>query len=339
MIPSVAIHYDPRLIEEAVFQAQRDSYVARDLDEARSRIYEVADPDERESQFSALNRLWFDRLGLARIVETAVGEQAIVAKTICRCFVLRATHRTEEGAELFVAPGNEPNGAAQRTVRLLLRPEALFEGEAVVAFLRHEFFHIADMLDPAFAYQPALPKADGGPTYDTLIINRYRVLWDITINGRMALRGWLKDSGRAQELNNFRQAFPMLGEQAENCFRRFFDAEQPRHADLAAFALDPRAGAGPSRGQSTTGTHCPLCKFPSHSFAAEPEMLGAEVLSAIGRDFPQWTPAHGLCVQCADLYRANRLSMAAAQLLPGWNPRRDDEPTLESHNFIDRMSR
>ncbi|HEY2918592.1 MAG TPA: hypothetical protein VGK77_06295, partial [Candidatus Binatia bacterium] len=185
-------------------------------------------------------------------------------------------------------------------------------------FLRHEFFHIADMLDAAFAYEPTLPKAEGGPTYDTLITNRYRVLWDVTINGRMARRGWCDATVRAQQLEEFLRAFPMLDESSEEHFNRFFDAAQPRHCELAAFAFDPRAAAGQLMNKAAPGTHCPLCRFPTHTFEPEPARLRAEVLDAIKEDFPNWTPSHGLCIQCADLYRARQLSMAAAKLLPGW---------------------
>jgi len=95
-------------------------------------------------------------------------------------------------------------------------------------------------------------------------------------------------------------------------FSRFFDGERPTHPELASFAFDPRAAI------SSPGTHCPLCRFPTHAFEPEPENLGNEVIEAITRDFPQWAPALGLCVQCADLYRANRLAIAAAKELPGW---------------------
>jgi citrate synthase len=83
-------------------------------------------------------------------------------------------------------------------------------------------------------------------------------------------------------------------------------------------AYDPRAAAGQLMYKATPGTYCPLCRFPTYTFESEPARLRAEVLDAIKEDFPNWTPSHGLCIQCADLYRARQLSMAAAKLLPGW---------------------
>jgi hypothetical protein len=321
MNPSATMnHYDPRLVEEAVFHAQRDRYISQELQEARNRIYEVADADEQEGLFNDLNRSWFVRLGLGKTIERALQEQPIITEQVENCFIVRATHRKQEGAELFVARESDRNKLPHRNVRVLLRPESLFDAEALTIFLRHEFFHIADMLDPRFAYEPTLPRVEGGPTYDTLIINRYGVLWDTTINGRMVRRGWLTDAVHDQQLREFRQAFPMLEEKAEEHFRRFFDTDQPKHPELAAFALDPRAAAGGPAGKPALGTHCPLCRFPTHMFEPTPETLGAEVLAAIKRDFPNWKTELGLCGQCADLYRASQLSMAAAKALPGWTP-------------------
>lgn len=321
MNQTLSIHYDPRLMEEVVFHIQRDSYVLKELDKQRNRIYELPDPEEREKRFNDLNQSWFDRLSLGKTIEQALQEQPVVNSLVESCFVVRATQAKEEGAELFVATDRGGEKIERRTLRILIRPESLLEQKSALTFLRHELFHIADMLDPAFAYAPTLPKTDDGPVYDSLIINRYRIVWDVTINGRMVRRGWLSNCAREQQLSEFRQIFPMLEGKTEECFQRFFGVDQPKHSELAAFALHPRAIAGHFiDGPTAAGRHCPLCRFPTHRFEPEPENLDADLLAAIRRDFPYWTSAQGLCAQCADLYRASHLSMAAARALPGSNP-------------------
>ena len=319
MNQNLAIHYDPRLVEEAVFHARRDSYVRRELDEQRNRIYELADPDERERQFLDLHRIWFDRLRLCRVIEDTLSEQPLIAAQVGNCFIVCATQAKEESAELFVAQDARQRAHRERTLRVLLRPESLLNSASLETFLRHEFLHIADMLDPAFGYEPALPKADGGPTYDTLIIHRYRVLWDVTISGRMVRRRWCDAAIRAQQLNDFVHAFPMLRDNVEELFAKFFDREQPKHADLARFAFDPRQASGNLQRQAAPGTHCPLCKFQTHAYEPEPNYLDAEVLAALKEDFPNWTASLGLCRQCADLYRGRQMSVDALRLLPGYN--------------------
>jgi hypothetical protein len=319
MTGALAIHYDPKLVEEAVFHARRKSYPDRELSERRTRIYETAEPEERERLFQDLHREWFSRLGLGDIIDKTVQEQAIIAASIDDCYVVCATQAKEEGAELFVASQEGLSKKQRRTLRILIRPQSLLDRESAMTFLRHELYHIADMLDSDFAYEPVLPKSDGGPTYDTLVTNRYRVLWDVTINGRMMRRGWLPAEVRQQQFSDFCHAFPMLEETREKCFGIFFDVDKPRHSELASFASDPRAATGHLDNRSVAGTHCPLCRFPTHAFEPAPERLDAEVLAAISQDFPKWRPALGLCAQCADLYRASQLSRAAARALPGFN--------------------
>lgn len=318
MSQAMLLRYDPRLIEEAVFLALRERPETREFQEQRERVYEVADPQERERFFGELHRSWFARLGLGKVVEQTLHERPQISSSIASCFVGCVAQAKEEGAELFVTPDEQLEGTTHRVVSILLRPESLLQEESLLTFLRHELFHVADMLDPTFAYEPTLPKAEGGPTYDSLIINRYRVLWDVTINGRMVRRGWISDCVRDQQLAEFLQAFPMLEGKGEQLFTLFFDGEQHPHPELAAFAFDPRAAVGTLHGASTPGTHCPLCRFPTHVFELQPDDLGQDVLATIRQDFPQWTPSQGLCAQCADLYRANQLSLGAAKQLPGW---------------------
>lgn len=312
------IQYDPRFIEEAVFQAPLDRTAALELGESRNRIYEVPDSERRDDLFNDLNGFWFSRLGLGKIIDQTLLEQTIVLAQVEKCFIVRASHRKQEGAELFVAEDRHDASRRIRTLRILLRPESLFEAEALTTFLRHELFHIGDMLDDRFAYEPVLPKAEGGPTYDTLVTSRYRVLWDTTINGRMMRRGWHDRSVRERQLSEFACAFPMLQDPLEKSFSRFFDCEQPRHADLARFAFDPRQASGSLQQHAAPGTHCPLCRFPTHTFEIDPGELSGEVLAALRQDFPDWSPLQGLCLQCADLYRGRQLSMAALRELPGY---------------------
>jgi len=321
MSQTILIRYDPRLIEEVVFLALRNHRDGRQYQEDRERVYEIADDRAREREFGALNEEWLARLGLNQAVEQSLAEQPGISSRASSCFIGRVAQAKEEGAELFVAPDEQLDAIAGRIVSILLRPESMLQPDTLVTFLRHELFHIADMLDPSFAYEPVLPKAEGGPTYDTLITNRYRALWDVTIHGRMMRRDWLPATAREQQLGDFRNAFPMFEENCEELFKPFFDADQPKHAELVAFAFDPRAAGGRRIHQSFPGNHCPLCRFPTHAFEPEPDSLGTAVLEAIAEDFPSWTTSRGLCMQCADLYRGRRMSMDALRLLPGSTPR------------------
>ena len=314
------LRYDPRLIEEAVFLCLREHPKAGEFDRERCRPYEILDPEERERAFQDLHRAWFVRLGLARPMEEAIREQPTLLSTVKTCVVGRTTAKNLEGAELFVGSEAGAGGRQQRNVCILLRPESLLDPAALMSFLRHELLHITDMLDPDFGYEPTLPAAVGGPAHDRLLAERYRALWDATIDGRMARRGWASDSIRDERLKDFRRAFPMLGEDSAQIFSRFFDRERSTHPELVAFACNPPAAGGETPTTASPGNRCPLCGFPTHSFAPEPGRLPPEVIAEIVKDFPRWQTSLGLCLQCADLYRAHQVSARAAKQLPGANP-------------------
>ncbi len=294
------VEYEPRLVEEAVLLA-----VARGNDEpefraGRDRCYEIADPEEREWEFRAFHAVWFERLGLDRPIRRALLEEPLVARETRACIVAMARMRKAEGADLFVAPP-EVGG---RSVGIRLRPERFTDADGLLQFLRHELLHIADMLDPRFRYTRDLPGLESDAAYARLIKDRYRVLWDVCVDGRLARRGVAQAGIRGARLADFVRAFPMLGDQTEEFFERFFEATSPTHPELAAFALNPlrAVGQGPHPGE-----RCPLCRFPTHAFEPEPDGLPPELLDRIRDGFPEWEPRDGLCRHCADLYRS-RLS-------------------------------
>lgn len=308
--------YEPRFVEEAVFFARREPGAAEDLARRRNRIYEIADPDERERVFGELYREWFGRLGLGKPIEQAFREQPSIASGVEVCLIGRSTKAADDGAELFVQADQNRPGVHRRTVRLLLRPEVLSSPEVLLTFLRHELFHIADMLDPKFAYEPALPASDVGPTYDSLLRSRYRVLWDTTINARMLQRGWLPAAARSRCRSEFFSAFPMLGDELDDVFLRFFDQARCTHPELVAFAQNPRAVTGSAVGTPQPGSRCALCGFPTYVFAPQRGSFDASTIAKIIEDFPRWRPSDGLCAQCADLYAARSRWPELATLLP-----------------------
>ncbi len=315
---SFSVEYEPRLVEEAVLGAVELRKVPGFRGE-RNRLYEIPDAEEREAAFRKFHAGWFERLDIGAPIWQALHEQSLIPENTGTCIVVRARARRDEGADLFVSPGGEGTGEAERrSVGIRLDPQRLLDAENLLVFLRHEHFHIADMLDPAFAYEPRLPRAELGPAHERLLQDRYRVLWDAYIDGRLVRRGWAPLSTRDHRLQEFNKTFPMLGEQAGEAFARFFDSTSLSHAALVTFAVNPAIVAGaapfhrfpdspvPQRGLHA-GQRCPLCGFPTHSFEPEADRLPAQVLAHVRTDFPAWQPTHGLCQQCADLYRSRAL--------------------------------
>lgn len=294
--------YAPDLVEEAVLLAERAMSTGdrRAFRRERDRIYELSDSEAREASFCALHQQWFARLELHRIVEQLVRDQADITDRVADLRVLRAVTRREEGADLMdrAVPGRV---GGQPLLLLRLRPATLLEPDALRALLGHELTHVSDMLDPAFGYQRSLPPSDDGPSSDNIMRDRYRVLWDVTIDGRLTRAGLCGDGVRAARWQEFAATFSMLGEGSRAAFDDWFDRIPPTHAALAAFARAPGGTAGTSVGG---GGRCPLCRFPVGSLDEQPRRLSEAAQAIIRSDYPTWSIEQGLCSQCLDLYEA-----------------------------------
>jgi hypothetical protein len=301
------VEYEPRLVEEAVLRALGGRAEETAFRKEFDGLYEITDPEARDAGFRAFHAAWFKRLGLGSEIVQALQERPSVATKTDRCVVASALSGPDEGGELFVSSGNGTGEARRRAVVLRLRPETLMLHDRLRFLLRHELLHIEDMLDPRFGYEPRLPVSAAGPIHEQLLRDRYRVLWDAFIDGRLARLGWAPAGIRDERLNDFARAFPMVRERTETAFARFFEGTSLTHSELVAFAADPERALGWDRGEPSPGERCSLCGFPTHTFEPEPERLSPEVIVRIRQDLPGWDPAAGLCQQCADLYRSRSL--------------------------------
>lgn len=300
------ITYAPDLVEEAVLLAERTASIdhARAFRRERNDAYEIADLDRREAAFRRLHLSWFMTLGLNAPIERLINERPEISRYLSRARVLRALTRHAEGADLFDQALANDEGHRETLLVLRLRPSLLLDRDRLLPFVRHELMHVADMVTPAFGYQRVLPPSDDGPSADNMIRERYRVLWDVTIDGRLAREGFRSAKVRAARAEEFAAAFPMLGEESGRVFEEWFDRIVPTHQALSSFALSPRSPAG----NSVTGRRCPLCRFPVTTLDSAPERLSIEARRRIAREHPDWRLAQGLCTQCLDLYEARSVA-------------------------------
>ena len=287
-----AVDFEPRLVEECVLLAIEGAAPSerREFRRERNAQYELPGEDSREAGFQEMARRWFMRLGLENPLLEALEEQPAVLRSVSRTLVLPAISAKEETADL-----HESQERDRPVLAIRLRPTTLADPRRLLPFLRHELQHVADMLDPEFAYDRTGPADGAGPVYEKLLRERYRVLWDTTVDGRLSAQGLLDPGVEEMRRGEFQTAFGMLGESAEECFQRFFRGPRPRHGDLWGFAAQLLPGV-------STARRCPLCALPSASFHAAPESMAPATLSQIRQEFPAWNPESGLCVQCADLY-------------------------------------
>jgi hypothetical protein len=280
--------FEPRLVEAAVLEALRGGAAERRFHAERSVVYAIAEPEPREAAFEALHTRWFGRLGLDRPFHGALAEAPAVARGCARWLVVGARGRRDEGADLLVGAGARPNLLARVLPATVAAPAPLLR------LLRRELLHVADMLDPAFRYEAALPRDVSGGPRERVVRGNYRVLWDVSVDGRLRRRGVLPAAVRGERLADFARAFPHLGDRTEAAFEAFFDAPRPTHAAMLAFAAGGPGGAPLPR--------CPLCEMPTRDLEPAPAALPGPILAAIGRDVPAWRPDDGVCRRCAEVY-------------------------------------
>lgn len=304
------ISFSADLAEEAVLRAITGHAEEHAFRRTRDPLYRLA-PEDRDPAFTRLHLEWFARLALDQPFHQALGELAALGEACARCLVSRALSRQDETVDLLVAPEEEDRGG--RSVLVRVRATALEDGPRLLGWLRAELLKVADMLDPDFGYQPTLPSG-GDPAYERLARERYRVIWDASVTGRLVRRGVAAEDAIGDARRAFAAAFAMLGPAVDETFQRFLDGEIRRHAEWVALAAMPLGQRDAI--SLVPGGRCPLCRSPTYSPEPNPRSLPRAFVNRILSDFPSWSPAAGLCRQCADLYRAQPLSLRAAAEIP-----------------------
>ncbi len=296
--PALALHFDARLVEEGVLRAIDSAPLERRLRfrAERDPLYELRDPEAREERFSELHRRWFARLGLAEGLHRALSERPRLSSGCSRCLVTAAGR--EEYADLRQPRSGSRAGASGKPIlTIYLLTTTLLDPGRLLPFLRRELLHVDDLLDPGFEFEIDSGLPEGAGALAGLIRQRYRLLWETSVDGRLVAEGRLPGEVEEHRRREFLRAFPMLGEEGPSRFDRFFRGPRPGHRELLAFASDP----GPARQASLS---CPLCSMPCSALHPSPGELEPRILEAIRRDFPAWRPGLGLCPRCAELYAA-----------------------------------
>lgn len=260
----------------------------------RERVYRVGNADEREDAFQQLHLKWFRDWGLEDVLRQFTSGLVPFASSLISLTYRKARSRQDEGAELYT------NAAGERRAVIALRGERFDDDATLEVFLRHEVFHLRDMLDPEFGYEPGLNIPGITQTQQRLATERYRVLWDAAIDARLAREGHALATPREKHAALIDRAFSFWpAERRAEAFARVWSGRGLDHALLAGFARDPRGHdhAGPAPGQP-----CPLCGMPTFAWA------GAESLAPVGRiirrEFATWKPEQGACGRCAEVYGA-----------------------------------
>jgi hypothetical protein len=173
--------------------------------------------------------------------------------------------------------------------------------------------HLSDMVDPAFGYSPSLELPGLNSAQQRLARERYRLLWDITIDGRLAAKGYCPMQTRDQHAAAFARGYSFWPQQKQAAvFDSLWQGTAPRHSEFLALIADPRGLRDAHR--PAPGASCPLCDFPTFAWAAI-EDLAPGLCDRVRSEFPNWQPEHGLCSRCLESYEALARSETSGKLV------------------------
>lgn len=295
-------HFDDDFLEGCVFvctSGRRKGVAPLALarfNHQREKLYRIANPDERNAAFFQIHLTWFREWGLEDFVAGIVAEYPVLSDALKLLAFRKARGKQDEAAELYVNPETGRHGV------VAFRCEQFADEAPLARFLRHELMHLRDMVAPDFGYEPALRLPGITATQHRLARERYRLLWDITIDSRLLRAGRTVDTSLEKHRARFDGAYSFWPEPRRcEVFDTLWNDPHPTHAKLVAHAADPRDLAHTQGPQ--TGAACPLCGFPTFRWTAE-EQFPPAMINRITEEFPTWTPPQSACLRCHETYEA-----------------------------------
>lgn len=306
------IRYDTQLVDDIVYKglAEREKNGDYDLyaeyHKKRDEIYGL-EPEMRPKKFRELDNEFFKRLGYDGYVAEVFSEFPNIKEVVEEVHVRRATTRQNEGSNV-VDEG--------RKVIVRLYPELFLAGDEISKVMRHELMHVSDIMDKSFGYQ--VEDFDPSPMEDRIIRDRYRLFWDISVDGRLEKMGKETHDTRESWKREFDTFFKKIPDDTrDQIFSRLWSAEEPLTHEkmvdlskdinkvLALAAVENNLGEReeePEKIGPLPGTTCPLCGFPSFDWVEE-VATDEEIVKGLKEDFPDWEPHDGVCARCAEYYK------------------------------------
>lgn len=262
----------------------------------RERCYRVLDPDQRSEAFARVHADWFVEWGFRRRLEEPVARFPELRDSLIAVVFRRSRGRHDDGAELY------QDSAGVRRGVMAVQPDRLGSEPGLTAFLHHELAHLADLVDERFGYTPDFGPAGRNPSRERVVRERYRTLWAIRIDGRLAARRMAGLGDAVQRRAELDRALGFLPEgRRGDLFEGLWSGKLARHEQLLEVAGDPRGLAASHA--PVPGAGCPLCGFAAFQWA-EAGTLREEARRRIRMEFPGWQPGEPICARCAEIYEA-----------------------------------
>ncbi len=235
----LTIEYEQSLVETAVFLAvRRDERLECELHQAVDPLYKIPDEELRQREFVPVFRDFFTKLRFDRLISGLLAERPLIGELVDRCVVREAARRKAQSAELLVQSDKVGEERGGQTLVIQLCPQSFIETGRFITLMRRELLHVADMLDERFAY--LRETFSGEPSRQNLQRDRYRVLWDIYVEGRLERERF----GVKREKERLERAFGRVFANGTagpdgGVFARVFDAPLLTHRHFMEWAREP----------------------------------------------------------------------------------------------------
>lgn len=307
--------YDHQLVDAIVYKGlaerERNGDIAlyEEYHKLRDGIYDIEE-EMRPKRFKDLDNDFFARLGYDRFLVEMLNEFSDIKENVEEVHVRTATTKQNEGS-------NVVDGGKKVIIRLY--SDQFIEGKEIYKVLRHELMHVSDMLDESFGYRAELFHCS--PMEERIIRDRYRLFWDIHVDGRLEREGRETIATKEDRKKEFVSFFSKIPEKTRDLiFERMWSGKEPlTHDKMVDLSRDVKrlivatTGSGPKDARALDqemekmgrlpGTICPLCGFPSFDWI-ENVGNGEEIAKMIKEDFPDWSALDSICARCAEFYQS-----------------------------------
>ena len=300
------LEYSPTLIEEVVMRFISDREEEMEFRDKRNALYEMKDSEQRDSAFQNFHFSWFLKLELdAPLVESICSYPHIISK-VDRVAIIQAPSKKNKGAELFrknykLYSKDEKN----TSILITLTPEQFCKPDRLLDYLKHELQHIEDLLNPCFGYKLNSSNPNVSSLIDSLFLQRYSILWDLTVDGRLSNKNLPTSLSKDTHFEKFQQTFQLPPGESSRLFDYFFDNPNPKHEKLEDFAADPFDWLQDRKNaKDASKGNCSLCTFSSTDLTSDTELISEEIIELIQKENPDWKLSDPICGQCIDIYES-----------------------------------
>lgn len=310
------LEYSPSLIEEAVMRFISDRKEETVFRNGRNALYKIEDSEQRDSAFQNFHLSWFAKLALETPLVKSLCYYPHIISMVDRVAIVQAPSKKKEGAELFRKNDKlYSNDEKNTSILITLTPEQFCKPDRLLDYLRHELQHIEDMLNPNFGYKINSSNPKLSSLIDSLFLQRYSVLWDLSVDGRLSKKGWRTSLSKEKHFEKFQQTFQLPPGESSKLFDSFFNNPNPTHEKLEDFAVNPLGWLQDrENAKDASKGNCSLCTFSSTDLSTNPDLLSKEIIELIQKENQNWKLSDPVCGQCIDIYES-RFTLTESEII------------------------